>query len=232
MKTKNFKVIMTTFFLIFSVGLLGLIYSPAGTPIAVINKVVKDVSIKTEESDWETAKTGIILSDKDIVRTGARSLALVSFLDGSLLRVREKSELTIYGEKSKEKLNKNTYIDEGRVSFDVAKQEDEEFKFTTPTMVASIRGTGGLIEVLEDRSTLLSLETGLVEVLARMGEKQAGTLTAGNTAYVGTDGQVKIEETTAPQLQKLKKDKKMQTKVLRIRTPNGILEIEYLPEEQ
>ena len=121
--------------------------SPA-SPIAIVMKVVKDVSFKKVDGDWTTIKIGQALSTGDEIKTGAKSLALVKFTDNSILRVRENCSIKIYADKNDKQISKNTYIGKGGVNFEVAKQQqNEEFQFTTPTMVASIRGTKGFFQV-------------------------------------------------------------------------------------
>lgn len=202
------------------------------TPIALIKKIVQDVTFKeSEEADWELAKTGVPLQDGQEVKTGTKSLALILFTDGSgLLRVRENSILHIYGEKEANRLNKNTFLQRGQLGFQVSKQEDEQFKFTTPTVVASIRGTGGYIDVEDDSSTTVVCETGLIELQATGGQRQTGNLSGGNSANINSGGQIIINPMTQNQQNQLNKNKQTETKTIKIKTKEGEIEIEYLPE--
>ena len=60
------------------------ILSVDDTPIALIKKIIKDVTYRNDDaSDWEIAKTGIPLADGQEVKTGFKSLALILFTDGS-----------------------------------------------------------------------------------------------------------------------------------------------------
>lgn len=207
-----------------------LISDSKGT-VALINKIIRTVEFKTGEEDWRKATVGRNLIDNDLVRTGEKSLAIISFLDGSILRVRENSEVAIYGDKKKRELDKNVLIDKGVIGFDVKKQENEEFKFTTPTLVASIRGTSGYIEVGEDGSTLFSLETGLVNLEASSGAKQSSELTPGNTVSVNASGILNISTTSEQVKNRIENSKKTKTKKLRIQTEKGVVEIEYYSDE-
>lgn len=204
------------------------------TPIALIKKIVKDVTFKeSEEAEWELAKTGVPLADGQEVRTGTKSLALILFTDGSgLLRVRENSILHIYGEKDSQRLNKNTFLQKGQLGFQVSKQEDEQFKFTTPTVVASIRGTGGYIDVPDDSSTTIVCETGLIELQATGGQRQSGSLAGGNSANINSNGQININPMTQNQQNELNKNKQTETKKIKIKTKEGEIEIEYLPDNK
>ena len=228
------KIIMFFVFvvIVFSFFTGGNLSASDKTPIALVKKILKDVTYKENaDADWELAKTGIPLQDGQEIKTGNKSLALILFTDGSgLLRVRENSILHIYGEKEINKLNKNTFLEKGQLGFQVSKQEDEQFKFTTPTVVASIRGTGGYIDVEDDSSTTVVCETGLIELQATGGEKQSGNLSAGNSANISSNGQIQINPMSQEQQSELNKNKQTETKKIKIKTKEGEIEIEYLPE--
>jgi hypothetical protein len=196
-------------------------------PVAIIMKVIKDVSIKKGAGNWIPAKMGLPLSTTDEIKTGDKSLALIKFTDNSILRVRENSTLKIFADKNNGALSKNTYIDQGKVGFHVTKQQDEEFKFTTPTMVASIRGTGGELQVFSD-STLLILGEGIVDILARKGSGGTGTVHAGEHMTVDSQGNIVLYTNTDKEKNELGNSEKSNIKRLVIKTNRGDLIIEYL----
>lgn len=202
---------------------------PDDTPVALVKKIVKDVTYKkTGQSDWEVAKTGSPLNDGEQVKTGSKSLALVLFTDGSgLLRVRENAILNIYGKRNNKQIDKNTYIDKGLIGFEVNKQENAEFKFTTPTAVASIRGTLGFIEVGMDSSTTISLEKGSVEFQSLRGNRGNGTVTGGNTARIDPLGNVNLNPASEGDKNKNSTTRQLTTKKVKIKSPLGNVEIEY-----
>ncbi len=203
------------------------------TPVALIKKIVKDVSYRPDDqSDWELAKTGKPLADGEEIRTGYRSLALVLFTDGSgLLRVRENSILHIYGDKEGEKIDKNTFIRRGKVGFDVAKQsEDESFKFTTPTVVASIRGTEGVIDVADDSTTTVICQIGLIALNSVLGNQSSGSVGGGSTAIIRKDGSIEVRQSTEEENNEVDKSKQSETRKLKLNTNEGKIEIEYLPD--
>jgi hypothetical protein len=115
-------------------------------PIAAyIIKVVKDVERRSSSTTgWSKA---LLLSELKAgyeVRTQDKSFAMIKFADESKVAVREKSIITISGEVQGGKiLNRDVYIERGRTSFEIKKQQTEEFRFTSPISVASIRGTLG-----------------------------------------------------------------------------------------
>lgn len=201
------------------------------TPVAIVQKVVKDVQHQHLEMEWDNSKPGVLLKDGEKIKTGIKSLALVKFLDGSMIRVREKTEVDIYGKKEGKAQNTNTVLASGEINFDVQKQGEDEFTFTTPTGIASIRGTAGNIEVPDASTSIFILESGRMNLTATQGARSSGTLTAGNTARIGADGNVQISQSTQADLDKLKKAKMTKVKKIILETEEGFYEIEYLDTE-
>lgn len=198
--------------------------------VAILQKVVKDVEHQKMQTDeWEEAKRGITLQDGHSIRTGGRSLALVTFLDKSILRVRENSIVKIFSSIEGTKQNKNTQIDQGVVNFDVSEQQDEEFKFTTPTGLASIRGTSGYFEVIPDKTWLI-VEEGLIEVKALNSNGESQNVGAGNTAEIDKEGNISIRPTTEDEKAKLSSSKKDRTVKYIIETSEGEYELELFDE--
>lgn len=203
------------------------------TPIALIKKIIKEVSYKTiDASDWEDAKTGIPLKSGEQIKTGFKSLALVLFTDGTgLLRVRENSIMYIYGDRDGKKLNKNTFIEKGLIGFDINKQDAEEFMFTTPTAVAAIRGTAGYVEVGSDSSTTIVCHHGKIEVQSLVGEKKKAVVEGGSALSIRPDGQILKGEISTGQERKFNKSKKTKVRKISIETEQGTIEFEFYPEE-
>jgi len=203
------------------------------TPIALIKKIVKDVTYKSiDASDWAVAKTGEPLKSGEQIKTGSKSLALVLFTDGTgLLRIRENSTMYIYGEKNDKTINKNTFIEKGLIGFDVNKQDIEEFKFTTPTAVAAIRGTAGYIEVGKDSSTTVVCDHGKIEVESLIGSKAKTTVEGGNAINISAKGKIVKGAISAIEKAKFNKSTKSEVKKIKIETEEGIIELEFYPEE-
>lgn len=207
--------------IILSFALLN-IYALTPPSVGVLTKVIQKVEYKSvEDGNWDNAELGGVLYDGDEVRTGNRSLALLKFLDNSLLRVRQNSIVTIYGTKENSKLNKNTFIQQGKVGFEVSKQEGEEFKFTTPTGVASIRGTSGFFEVPVDGSMLLYVDEGLVEIESQLGSKASGSVGAGQVARINTNGDLNIESAPDAVKNEYNSLQRDETKRIRLKLNNG-----------
>jgi hypothetical protein len=140
-----------SFVLVIIVIVAALLAAPAWNfqdkkPIAAyIIKIVKDVERRSgPTSGWSKALPLSELKAGYEVRTQEKSLAMIKFADESKVAVREKSIITISGEVSGNKiLNRDVFIERGRAIFNIKKQETEQFRFTSPISVASIRGTEG-----------------------------------------------------------------------------------------
>ncbi len=133
--------------------------SGSGNTVGLISKVIQDVSHKQIDKDWQKAQKGESLASGDRVKTGERSIAIIKFLDNSLVRVRELSELTVSGKMDGDAFLKSVDLQNGVVGFSIQKQRpQEEFQFSSPTSVASIRGTGGLFSTSDSSDTLTVIE--------------------------------------------------------------------------
>jgi len=149
-----------TGFLLMSAPLTGGALGANNSTVALITKTIQIVDRKPGEEAWVKAQPSDMLSSGDGVRTGQRSLAIVKFIDNSIVRVRPQSEVTIIGESSAPgTLSKNVRLMRGAFGFDVRKQHsNEQFQLTSPTSVASIRGTKGKLSGSGGQDTLIVTE--------------------------------------------------------------------------
>jgi len=206
--------------------------APTNT-VAFVKKIVKEVVYRKSsgQTEWDIAKTGTLLEDGGEVKTGSKSLALVLFTDGSgLLRVRENSILNIYGTKKDKSMSKNTFIQQGLIGFEVKKQStNEEFKFTTPTVVASIRGTDGFLSYGSDSTFTMYLHSGDAVLSGASG---CDSLSAGNTITIFANGQCNTRIQNDYDLKIYNSTNRTNIKKVEINTNKGKVAIEYYgPEE-
>jgi hypothetical protein len=160
-------------------------------PIAAyIIKVVKDVERRASSaSGWSKALLLSELKSGYEVRTQDKSFAMIKFADESTVRLREKSIITIQGEVSGNKiLNRDVFIERGRAVFNIKKQETEQFRFTSPISVASIRGTeGGTGFDPGTTSSDITLITGVAEFSSTRTECRI-VVRAGQTGLIDSTG--------------------------------------------
>lgn len=168
---------------------------PTGSElVGLLSKVILDVTHKTGSNDWAKAARGQTLLSGDMVKTGARSLAIVKLKDNSLVRVREYTELTVTGTVDGEAFSKGVAIERGVIGFIVPKQKaGEEFRFRSPTSVASIRGTGGAMIVgQEDTVTVVEGSVRVDNLVSSTGV----TVDEGFTAISRRDGSIEARPST------------------------------------
>jgi len=167
---------------------------PAEPTVALVSKVILDVTRKEVGKDWQKAKRGETLSSGDKVKTGEQSVAIIKFKDNSLVRVREKTELTVTGTVSGSAFSKSVNIQKGVVGFNVQKQRaSEEFRFSSPTSVASIRGTGGSLTI--NTSDTLVVTEGLVRLTNNISSNFVD-VGAGFTGISNPDGTISARPST------------------------------------
>lgn len=119
--------------------------------------------LKEQQVVGKTAKAGTEFLTDDLIRTKRKSYAEVSFVDGSSVKIYERSRLKINGiERGKDY---NADISKGRVLFDIAKAEDVsgDFKVKTTTSIIGVKGTSFRIDVLPELTRVTVVE-GIVEV--------------------------------------------------------------------
>jgi hypothetical protein len=158
---------------------------------AYIVKVIKDVNMKSPTTGWEKAVPLSQLKSGYEVKTDKGSLAMIRFADQSKLILREKSIVTIKGEvKGKEILSRSVHMDQGNMIFDVKKAEKEQFRFSSPISVASIRGTRGgyRSEIKVDSFTIVD---GLSEFTNSISGK-SGAVGPGQTGIADSSGNFTI----------------------------------------
>ena len=170
-----------------------------GATLALITKVVREVSLRNDAEDWGTAEKGDILKTGDRVKTGRQSLAILKFNDRSIVRVRENSEIAMTTESDGRGAVKTLDGADGSYGFDIQKQkENEKFRFTSPTSVASIRGTMGTWSSGSGNDTLV-LPEGLVNLKNRVSGRDID-VPAGYIAYSNADGSLTSRPATPEEL--------------------------------
>lgn len=201
-------------------------------PIAIAKKVIKEVTFKdgAEKDFWNNLKASQTLLAESEIKTGTKSLAAILFTDGSgTVTVRENSHLFIYGDKGDKKINnKNSFLEKGVIGFKVTKQKDDAFLISTPTAVASIRGSSGYVEFNEDSTFVFHLNDGSASIKLLIGEKTEQEIDEGYTLVVLSNGQVDYRAATSEEQSIFNDTMNLNnSKKIFINTPDGKVEIEY-----
>lgn len=124
-----------------------------------ITRVKGDVFVKLADSDrWIDAKRGMVLNQKDIIKTSKNGRATIVFDEKDSFEASEYDSIDIYGdtEISLSKLLYNRNTDEkttllkmniGKIMANAAKLKGEsKFEVQTPTSVVGVRGTEYIVE--------------------------------------------------------------------------------------
>lgn len=177
-----------------------LAFEGASTPssVALFWIIKNKVERKQADQGWKSAKKGEIIYGGDQVRTQKKSFALIKFSDNSALRLGPSSEVQIYGED----LPNSANVTSGDVGFTMQKREKNPFRFTTPTSVASIRGTQGLLVVQLSGTDFLTILEGLVQFVNKRSNDTVN-VGAGQTGVSLPNGQISIHRSTQEDLNRL-----------------------------
>lgn len=204
---------------------------PVDAPIGLLSKVILEVLRKESGKTWENAIRGQTLNSGDMVRTGPRSLAIIKFKDNSLVRLRERSELTVTGTITGGSFYKAVEVQTGVVGVNVQKQRvGEEFRFTSPTSVASIRGTAFTFTVATE--DILTVTDGSVLFTNRASKKSVEVL-SGFTGISNRDGTIQTRRSTENERRaalEAQQDDQRRKLEIELRDPKGKtnqLKIEY-----
>jgi len=124
--------------------------------LAVVTTAVGKVEVQTDATSWTAASRGTRLFAENKIRVAAGGSGLVRFWDGSIIRLGEKSEAKILGKRDGNETvaDRQVEFSLGNISFDVKKRDGQEFKFSSPTAVAAIKGTEGTVDATNSGTEL------------------------------------------------------------------------------
>jgi hypothetical protein len=168
--------------------------------VALITKSINEVTKTNTSGESTPGAKGTILFNDERVKTGKKSLALIKFQDdNSMVRLRELSEMTISNNVENGSTIRGTALTRGGLGFSVQKQQqNKQFRLTSPTSVASIRGTRGTWSGGIGKDTLLVVE-GLVNLKNSKSNKDID-VPAGFIGFSNEDGSLSSRQATEEEL--------------------------------
>lgn len=190
----------------------------AADRVAVTTKVKGTVELRSAGSkNYKAVTPGTILFDEDFVRTGANGFLVLVYLDDkSMLKVKGNTGVEIKGERTGGGISKKVDLTGGTLKADVPKQRKGDFVVTTPTSVASVKGTSfWMVSTPGSDDQVYGLE-GLVELLNQVSGTVV-TVGADQTATSSADGTIGVEQTVAGQVPEDEDEAAAEMKELRIR---------------
>jgi len=167
--------------------------------VAVVTKVKGNVEVRDGDSgaSFNMVKAGELLSDEDFVRTGANAFAVLIYLDDkSMVKLKGNTNLSIRGKRTGKGLEKNLELTGGTVKAVVSKQRRGEFKITSPTSVASVKGTSFWIVTNSQTGDVVYNEEGVVQV-TNLATGAIVDLLENQTGFSTPDGGLTVSTTIA-----------------------------------
>ena len=157
-----------------------LLFSANAKVVAAISTMKGLVMVKPVGSrKYIPAYKGQMLKNGEWIKTKDGVFVAIVFLDGSNIKIQQQTEIKItsYRMTAKE-LKTNLEMSKGQAWSDVASQgSGGEFKITTPTAVASVKGTEFDLEFdIENSATTLVVLEGSVEFAGELGTILAGAM--------------------------------------------------------
>lgn len=175
MKNKYMPLLIAAFLFVSSLAV--------AEPMAIIIKARGKVTVfNAETKKTITVRKGTRLYAGSKIITKDKSFAAFRFNDGSLVRVRPNSTCTIEGKRQKSGWFKNLFLEVGTVFSQIVKQKGV-FQITTPTSVASVKGTAFWVKQEFKGGTYYFGEEGVVEISNKKGW---ALLRKGETGYVSS----------------------------------------------
>ena len=165
--------------------------------VAIAIKTKGNVSIIYKGlNSAQVLKPGSPLSHQDKIKTGKNGYIALMYLDDkTVVKMLGNSDLTIMGDRSGNKINKSLDIKYGRVAANVKPQKGKEFRISTPTSVASVKGTEFAIQSDPSTGDSFTLIEGLIEVTNSI-TGESTEVQEGETATSTPDGSLDVAETT------------------------------------
>ena len=174
----------------------------ASSKVAIAIKTKGDVSVIYKGlSSAQALQPGSPLSDQDKIKTGKNGFVAIMYLDDkTVVKILGNSNLIILGDRSGSKINKSLDIKYGRVAANVKPQKGKEFRISTPTSVASVKGTELAIESDPSTGDSFTLIEGLVEVTNSI-TGESTEVQEGETATSTPEGSLEVAQTTSEDLE-------------------------------
>ena len=169
--------------------------------VAIAIKISGDVSVLYKGLNLEQVlKPGSPLSHQDKIKTGKNGYIALMYLDDkTVVKILGNSDLTISGDRSGNKINKSLDIKYGKIAANVKPQKGKEFRISTPTSVASVKGTEFAIQSDPSSGDSFTLIEGLIQVTNSI-TGESTQVQEGETAISTPDGSLNVAETTRDDL--------------------------------
>ena len=182
------------------------VFSANAKVVAAISTLKGLVMVKPVGSrKYIPAYKGQMLKNGEWVKTKEGVFVAIVFLDGSNIKIQQKTEVKISSYRMTAKDLKTTLeMSKGQAWSNVADQgAGGEFTISTPTAVASVKGTEFDLEFDEDSGeSILTVMSGEVSFSNELGELMAGAMEAASASKDSAPNSRKISSKDLPSWQK------------------------------
>lgn len=167
----------------------------AADPVAIVIRARGSVKILLQNNKEVKVRPGTRVYSGSKIITKKKSFAAIKFIDdGSLVRIRSNSSCKVEGKKKKSNLLKNIFLEVGTIFSKITRQKGL-FRVTTPTSVASVKGTAFWTQQDFKGATRYFGEEGRVEIKNKSGLALLGP---GETGIVSSQNSKPIVRRTTP----------------------------------
>jgi len=214
-----------TCFLLICLFLAGSVLIAAEQKIAMISKVRGDVTFRHGDQNTfhNEAKTGTVLVDGDVIKTGKDSFVALIFLDDkSQVKLLENCDLEIRGQKVRNRINKDLSMNYGQLKAEVSKTMKGEFRISTPTSVASVKGTDFWVLSHPIQGDMVIGLSGLIELMNQITGYMT-TVGPNQTGISMPNGEVSTQTTNPDDIPKdeMTGEKELQQLRIQFQNPQG-----------
>ena len=194
-----------------------ILFSQPSTSVAVLTKVKGNVQVQKSNSEFSLVKAGQLLNHKDLIKTSANAFAVLIYLDDkSMVKLRGNTNLEIQSERIGKSLKKNLEITGGTVRAIVSEQRRGEFSISSPTSVASVKGTDLWFQSDNEEGDSIFCLEGIVQLINNSSGEIVDLL-MNQTGVSTPDGGVSVSTTVAADIPIDEDDSGKEPKEFRIR---------------
>jgi len=162
--------------------------------VALLSASKGNVSLERDKKDMKY-KSGELLKNKDVLRTGPESFAAYKFIDASsLVKLFANSVVTINAEKADGKISKRVNVSQGSI-LSTVKSGTGAFTVQTPTTVASVKGTEFMTRVDSYGNSIFTVTEGEVELRILVTDEKL-SVSKGQTATIDEDSKSQLRKST------------------------------------
>ena len=186
----------------FFIVLFSVLFSKSSDKVAIVIKTDGEVLATFSGLNIKQAlKIGSSLGNQDRVETGKNGFAAIVYLDDrTIIKILDDSDLTIFGDRNGNKINKALDIKYGKIAAGIAPQGGKEFRIATPTSVASVKGTElAISSSVADGDSFVLIE-GLIEVTNSI-TGETTEVKEGETVISTLEGALEVTETIEEDLE-------------------------------